>query len=146
MLTMRGVFEINQNDWPAAREDFLHAYSLDPSSAFSLNNRGYVAERDGDLETAQYFYAKAQQGQNAGATVGLATDRSSRGRTLGAVAMDSDVKVDAALEDYSRKRREQKGPVKLTPRGGASNESPATPTQNAPAGPTNVPPPQPPQQ
>jgi Flp pilus assembly protein TadD len=143
MLTMRGVFEINQSDWPAAREDFLQAYALDPSSAFCLNNRAYVAERDGDLETAQHFYMKAQQADNAGATVGLSTDRSFTGMRLGAVAKDSDGKVGAALEDYSRRRREQKGPVKLTPRGGASNET--APAENPPAGPASTPPPQPPQ-
>jgi hypothetical protein len=31
------------------------------ASAFSLNNRGYVAEMDGDLETAQFFYGKARK-------------------------------------------------------------------------------------
>ena len=62
MLSLRGVAATNRNDWPAAKQDFLKAYSLNPDSAFSLNNLGYVAERDGDLETAQFYYAKARQG------------------------------------------------------------------------------------
>ena len=33
------------------------------NSAFSLNNVGYLAEMDGDLETAQFFYAKARKGR-----------------------------------------------------------------------------------
>jgi len=40
LFTVRGVFAANQNDWLAAKQDFLHAYSLDPASAFSLNNEG----------------------------------------------------------------------------------------------------------
>lgn len=58
MLTLHGVYAANQNDWPAAKQDFLQAYSLDPHSAFSLNNLGYVAEKDGDLETAQFYYSR----------------------------------------------------------------------------------------
>jgi Flp pilus assembly protein TadD len=78
MFTMRGVSATNQNDWPAAREDFLQAYSLDPVSAFSLNNRGYVAEMDGDLETAQFFYDKARKAGDSNIRVGLASPAFSR--------------------------------------------------------------------
>ena len=148
MLTMRGVFEINQDDWRAAREDFLHAYSLDPSSAFTLNNRAYVAERDGDLETAQYYYGKAQRAGNAGVAVGLATDQMATGQRLGSVAMKSNEKVDGALEVYSQKRHDEKEPVKLTPRGGASMEEPTqspAPGQQAPAVPSPAQAPQSPQ-
>ena len=45
MYTIHGVFEVNQNDWASARKDFLRAYSLDPTSAFMLNNLRYVSER-----------------------------------------------------------------------------------------------------
>ena len=69
-----------QNDWASARQDFLHAYSLDPASGFSLNNRGYVAEMDGDIETAQFYYGKARKAGNSNARIGLATQTFSRGR------------------------------------------------------------------
>src|SRR5579875_3332726 len=69
VLNMRGVWAANQNDWSGARDFFMQAYKLDPYSAFSLNNAGYVAERDGDLETAQFFYARARRAQNAGAKI-----------------------------------------------------------------------------
>ena len=117
MCTIHGVFEVNQNDWASARRDFLRAYSLDPTSAFTLNNLGYVAEKDGDLESAQYFYEKAQHANNAGTRVGFATQLSAEGRNLDAVATDSNEKVDDALEVYSQQRRGQTGPVELTPRG-----------------------------
>jgi Flp pilus assembly protein TadD len=117
MLTLHGVYAANQNDWTTARQDFLHAYTLDPSSAFSLNNRGYVAEHDGDLETAQFFYEKARRAEDAGARVGMATQVAAQGQPLTAVASSSNSKVDTALEAYSRRRRNQPGPIELTPRG-----------------------------
>ena len=137
MFTMRGVAAANQNDWAAARQSFLKAYSLNPQSAFSLNNVGYVAEKDGDLETAQFFYEKARKAEDSGARVGLATERVAEGQSLLTVATDSNQKVDDALERYSQQRRRETGPIELTPRGAA-----ATP-QNPPS--SNVPPGQSPQ-
>lgn len=126
MYTLRGVHEENSNDWNDARQDFLHAYALDPSSAFSLNNRGYIAEREGDLETAQYFYEKARRASDANARVGLATRLYAQGKALAIVANDSDQKVDSALEVYTQQRRREKGPIELTPRGGSQEPSPGT--------------------
>jgi len=109
----------------------LKAYSLDPNSAFTLNNRGFVAEQDGDLETAQYFYGKAQRAEDAAASIGLATQLAAEGQSLETVAGTSNGKVDDALEVYSQKRRQEQAPVELTPRGGASepNTPAAPPTQ-----------------
>lgn len=117
LFTMRGVFAANENDWPAARQDFLNAYSLDPASAFSLNNRGYVAEMEGDLETAQFFYEKAKRAGNSDARVGLATQRVAEGKKLSVVATDSNHEVNGELDRYSRQRRLETGPIELTPRG-----------------------------
>ncbi len=127
MVTLRGVFAANQNDWLAARQDFLRAYSLDPASAFSLNNRAYVAEEDGDLETAQFFYEKARRADDSKALVGLATQPSAEGKRLSTVATDSDHQVDGELDKYSEQRHRQNGPIELTPRG------------NTPAGGTGAP-------
>jgi Flp pilus assembly protein TadD len=138
LYNRRGVFAINENNWEAARKDFLHAYSLDPSSAFSLNNRGYVAEMDGDLESAQFFYQKAQQAGGANERIGLATDQAAQGQALTRVAADSSGKVDGALAGYTRRQRTETGPVGLTPRNGAQLANPASRqpqapgTQNAP--------------
>jgi Flp pilus assembly protein TadD len=137
MLTIRGVFAVNQNDWATAREDFLHAYSLDPNSAFTLNNRGYVSERDGDLESAQFYYEKAQKAENAGSRVGFATQLAAEGQSLGVVATDSNDKVDKAIDVYSQQRRQQTGPVELTPRGGSpapkQTDQPQKPEGTAPS-------------
>ena len=134
MLTMRGVHAANQNNWPAAREAFLQAYQLDPGSAFCINNRAYVAERQGDLESAQFFYEKARRAENAYSRIGLATAVDAQGQPLGIVAGDSTAKVDTALQVYSRERHQENAPVELTPRGPAAQQqdrtSPTTPQQN----------------
>jgi Flp pilus assembly protein TadD len=123
--TMQGVAAVNRNDWSAAREAFLQAYSINPYSAFALNNRGYVAEHDGDLETAQFFYEKARRAPDAEARIGIATERIAEGKPLAPVALESNRKVDDQLEQYSRQRRQENGPIELTPRGGSD-----TPEQN----------------
>ena len=131
MFTMRGVTAANQNDWPSARDNFLKAYSLNPRSAFSLNNRGYIAEKEGDLDTAQFFYEKARRADDARARVGLATQSFAEGQDLLTVAADSNQKVDDALEQYSRRRRRETGPIELTPRG-AGQEQEKPPAPNSP--------------
>ena len=143
MLDRRGVVAINQNDWAAAKEAFLQAYSLDPASAFSLNNRGYVAEMEGDLETAQFYYEKAAKAQDADMRVGLATQSSAEGRQLLSVAADSDNKVDSALAIYSQQRHLQTAPIELTPRGAKDNsipeqQKPSSPSTPVPAEPQNL--------
>lgn len=130
MYTLRGVRAENANNWTEAREDFLHAYALDPSSAFSLNNRGYVAEREGDLETAQFFYQRAQRANDSAAKVGLATRLYARGQPLLSVAGNSNNKVDDALDVYSQQRKQPSAPVELTPRGGAPEPAPNTNPNN----------------
>jgi Flp pilus assembly protein TadD len=113
LLTVRGVSATNHNDWDVARQDFLKAYSLNPYSAFSLNNIGYLAERDGDLETAQFFYERARKAEDAKAKVGLATRQSAEGMRLFAVAADSDQKVDGEITQENEARRQHPGPVGL---------------------------------
>jgi Flp pilus assembly protein TadD len=145
MLTARGIFAANENNWLAAKQDFLHAYSLNPSSAFSLNNRGYVAEMDGDLETAQFFYEKARQAGDANARVGLATLSVAEGKKLFTVAAVSDRQVDRELERYSLKRHLEQGPIDLIPRGGSVGGDTAAPSEKPspsdapPAPPASVP-------
>lgn len=113
MLTLRGVSATNQNDDDTARKNFLEAYSLDPHSAFALNNLGYLAEKKGDLETAQFYYSKAQKALGADTRIGLATQSSAEGQHLVAVAEANGQKVDSELDRYSEAERKQTGPVEL---------------------------------
>lgn len=143
MYDIRGVYEENQNQLAAARSDFLRAYNLDPSSAFSLNNRGFIAEKDGDLESAQFFYQKAGQANDAGARVGLATEASAQGQSLFSVDRQTAGKVDRALAQYSQQRHRENGTIELTPRnnsteGGPSGTPPGNASPNPPSSaPTN---------
>ncbi len=135
MLTWRGVSAINQNDWPAAKQDFLEAYSLHPSSAFSMNNLGYVAEKNGDMETAQFYYSKARKAEDARARIGLATEPSAEGRNLATVAGESDATVGDEIDRYRQAARQQTGPIQLIRR----NNTPAQPSvaPNQPSSPVS---------
>ena len=149
ILNLRGVAATNHNDLSTARQDFLQAYTLDPKSAFSLNNIGYLSEMDGDLETADFFYEKARKAEDAGVRVGLATRRSAEGMNLVAVAADSDQKVDSKIEGEDQARRQHPRPVELkhrdnTPVVETAPDAPQTPV--APQPPASQPAtPQPPQ-
>lgn len=113
LLNMRGVLAANRNDPQTAKQDFLRAYALDPYSAFSLNNAGYVSEMSGDLETADFFYQKAKLAHDAADPVGLATQKASEGTPLIAVAEVSGQKIDAKLESADQVRRQHPGLIEL---------------------------------
>ena len=133
LLAARGVSATNRNDWKAARQDFLKAYSLDPYSAFTLNNLGYVSERDGDLETAKFFYTKAQQADDANARVGLATTGAVEGQHLQAVASDSDQKVGGEIDRFRQQRHAEPGDVELERRDGTPVDTTPPPASNMPS-------------
>jgi len=139
LLAVRGVSATNRNDWPTARQNFLEAYSLDPDSAFSLNNLGYLAERDGDLETAQFFYTRARKAEDANVPVGLATRQSAEGMYLLVVASDSDNKVDLKISQENQARRLQSAPIGLKHRDNTPVIEP-TPSLDKPQSPASLPP------
>ncbi len=121
MLAFRGVAAANANDWDAARRDFLEASTLDPSSAFSLNNLGFLAEKNGDLETAAFYYRKAKRAEDAGASVGTATELAARGQAVAAVAQAGDAKVGGKLDALHRAKGSDGEPPDLVPRGPAAD-------------------------
>jgi len=113
-LNLRGVSAVNRNDLRTADADFRKAYALNPDDAFTLNNIGYVAELEGDQETAQFFYDRARQSNGASATVGVATRQTAEGRKLFAVAGDNDGLVGAKVTaERDAMRRQEQGPVLL---------------------------------
>jgi len=103
-LNISGVSAINRNDLSGAEQAFRKAYAADPNNAFAVNNIGYVAEIEGDRETAQFFYDRAQTVAGK-ATVGLATRRSAEGSKLLQVAEQSDAKVEAKVKQERDIRR-----------------------------------------
>jgi len=112
-LNLRGVSAVNRNDLRTADADFRKAYALDPNDAFTLNNIGYVAELEGDRETAEFFYAHARQATAASATVGVATRRTAEGQKLFSVAADSGSRVEARVARDRAALQRQNEPVTL---------------------------------
>ena len=135
-LNLRGVSAVNRNDLRAADSAFRKAYSLDPNNAFTLNNIGYVAELEGDQETAQFFYQRAHQAPGASATIGVATRRTAEGRKLLAVAEDNNSHVETRIsQERDALRKQQQGPVALRRRDNSIVEEsapPAAPTSTQP--------------
>jgi Flp pilus assembly protein TadD len=126
-LNFRGVSAINRNDLKTAERDFRSAYALDPNNAFAMNNIAYLAELEGDQETAGYFYARAREVAGTNTKVGLATRRSAEGLSLFQVARDSDSKVEAVVSQEREALRRQHAPVVLRRRDNSLVEEPSTP-------------------
>ena len=118
LLNLRGVSALNRNDWSGAWKDFSEAFSLAPGNAFSLNNQGYMAEMNGDLETAQEFYREARTAGKSGEPVGLATRAGAEGASLFTVANESENQVSGAIESAGALKRRKQGPIRLQRRDG----------------------------
>jgi len=128
-LNFRGVLAINRNDLRTADEDFRKAFALDPNNAFALNNIGYVAEIEGDRETAQFFYQNARKAYGADAKVALATRRSAEGLKLFQVAEDSGSKVETKVAEEHAARRRERQPILLRRRDNTVVDEPSPATQ-----------------
>jgi hypothetical protein len=134
-LNLRGVSALNRNDRKTAREDFEEAYKQDPNNAFALNNMGYLAELDGDRETAQIYYEKAKVAERANRPVTVASDPRVEGKRLGTVASNSDQLVDARMAALRTARRNMPGGVgnvNLENRGFSQTPPPAEENASAP--------------
>ncbi len=112
-LNLQGVSALNHNDRQKARGLFEQAYKLDPKNAFSLNNMGYVAELDGDQETANEFYSEAREAPGSSAKVTLANRQEMQGMALGEVARNNGQGAENALATERETRRRRGGPVQL---------------------------------
>ena len=140
-LNTRGVAAINRNDYKLAKQYFQQSYKLDPQNAFALNNMGYLAELDGDKETADFYYDKAKEADQSSMKVAYASRKDVEGMKLGAVADDSDGAVNKAIEEAAELRRAEGGAVVLRYRNNQPVMEPATPPK--PIQPANPTPPAP---
>jgi len=132
-LNLQGVSALNRNERSVARKDFQDAYKLDPHDAFTLNNMGYVAELDGDRETADFFYAKAQEAGSADQKVTVATRQNVEGMKLDEVASGNDQLVQQRMEVALSERRSRGGPVLLLRRDNTPVIDPERPPAPPPA-------------
>jgi Flp pilus assembly protein TadD len=112
-LSVQGVTALNQNDAGKARDYFSQAYGLDSRNAFALNNMGYVAEMNGDQETANDFYAAAAEAPSAAERVSLASREGAHGAPLARVASGNDQLTQANLLALQEARRRQAAPIQL---------------------------------
>jgi len=73
---------------------------------------GYVAELNGDRESADFYYAKAKQADNHERHVTLASRPEDEGKKLVDVADKNDAKAEASIRaEQELNRRRGKGPV-----------------------------------
>jgi len=112
-LNLRGVSALNHNDPQSAQKFFHEAYKLDPNNAFTLNNIGYVAELNGDRESAQMYYEAASNAVQAGDRVTYATRREAEGRRVGSLAMGNQEDVESALNSIRDAKRRTRKPIEL---------------------------------
>jgi Flp pilus assembly protein TadD len=132
ILNLRGVSAMNRNDRRAARDFIQQAYKLAPNDAFTLNNMGYLAEMDGDRETADYYYDRARDANQRGARIALATRKDVEGKRIGEVASVTDNLVLTKMDEERALRQQQGGPVVLRKRDNTPVNEPAEPV-NRPA-------------
>jgi Flp pilus assembly protein TadD len=104
-LNVRGVSAMNRNDRKTARDNFQQAYKLDPNNSFAINNMGYLAELEGDKETAQSFYEQAQRAERARQKVMVSTRPELEGQTSGQVAEQSSSLVESGFAARAAARR-----------------------------------------
>lgn len=58
-LNRDGVKELKRGHIKKAKQRFVKAYLLDPDDPFTLNNLGYIAETEGDVDRALKYYQLA---------------------------------------------------------------------------------------
>jgi Flp pilus assembly protein TadD len=126
-LNLRGVSALNRNDRASARSYFQQANKLDPENAFTLNNMGYLAELDGDRETAKVLYAKAQDAERSRNKVGVATRADAEGKPLARVAdKNEDTMANKMATDLAARRKSGEAP-ELKKRDGSTVQTVAPP-------------------
>jgi len=84
-LNQEGVKALAKNDIARAKRVFYRAYLLDPDDPFTLNNLGYVAELDGEIDKAQKFYDLAAANAS-NAVVAISTNPELKGKEVSQVA------------------------------------------------------------
>src|SRR6202166_3787359 len=80
-LNQEGVQEIHKRRYEKAENLFYKAYLLDPDDPFTLNNLGYIAELQGQVDRAQRFYELSTE-QATDAVIYRASSSKVEGRTM----------------------------------------------------------------
>jgi len=80
-LNQEGVLELHKHRYEKAETLFYKAYLLDPDDPFTLNNLGYIAELQGQVDRAQRFYELSTE-QATDAVIYRASSSKVEGRTM----------------------------------------------------------------
>src|SRR5579872_46398 len=80
-LNQQGVEDIRKHHYEKAEAIFYKAYLLDPDDPFTLNNLGYIAELQGQVNRAHQFYTLASQ-QSSGAVIAMASTPKLQGKSV----------------------------------------------------------------
>jgi len=80
-LNREGVEAVRNHRYDKAESLFFKAYLLDPDDPFTLNNLGYVAEIQGQVDRAQKFYTLATK-QPTDAIIDLASSKRVQGHPV----------------------------------------------------------------
>jgi Flp pilus assembly protein TadD len=80
-LNREGVEAVRKHNFKKAEELFYKAYLFDPDDAFTLNNLGYIAELQGQVDRALQFYSLASE-QSSDAVVDLSSRSELRGQPM----------------------------------------------------------------
>jgi Flp pilus assembly protein TadD len=125
-LNLQGVSAMNRNDRKNARADFLQAYRLEPGNSFTINNMGFLAELDGDKETAQSYYEQAQDAPHSREKVAVATRAEVEGQQMHYVAEESTELMDSSLQAKAAANRSSGTRPTLKTRGASPRTTPGT--------------------
>jgi Flp pilus assembly protein TadD len=80
-LNRDGVEAVRKHNYERAEVLFYKAYLLDPDDPFTLNNLGYIAELQGQVDRAQRYYQLASQ-QGSDAVIDQASSERVRGKPM----------------------------------------------------------------
>src|SRR6476620_2425826 len=84
-LNRDGVAALKKHDIGKAKQLFYKAYLIDPNDPFTLNNLGYVAELEGNLDRAQRYYDQAQANTSE-AVIDRSTSEDAQGKPVAKIA------------------------------------------------------------
>jgi Flp pilus assembly protein TadD len=84
-LNRDGVKALQRHEMDKAKRLFYKAYLIDPNDPFTLNNLGYLAEAEGDIDRAQRYYDQAQANTSE-AVVDKSTEPTDEGKPVAKIA------------------------------------------------------------
>src|SRR5579862_9491229 len=86
-LNRDGVESIQKGNYKRAEQLFYQAYLYDPSDPYTLNNLGYIAELEGQLESARKFYNLASE-QSSNANIDRSSAKTLKGKPMRRALVD----------------------------------------------------------